>query len=188
MTAGKLVTAWVVAGIAMPAVAQNLYVPAPFPDPPVRESQPPGIAQASQPEPLLDRVPLPPARPRTLPRGDTASASTALPATPPGPVAAEPTTTGRAQTGPVSSAPGQYVRIINNTAVAVTAVSLVPAKRPGPPHPLVANLSPFNATNVPLPPGRGCLFAVHGTFANGAPLAIDNVDLCHDPLINITVW
>jgi len=43
-------------------------------------------------------------------------------------------------------------------------------------------------TSAPLPAGRGCVFAVHGTFADGSPLAIDNIDLCRDPLINITVW
>jgi hypothetical protein len=34
----------------------------------------------------------------------------------------------------------------------------------------------------------GCVYSVRGKFADGFPLAIDNVDLCRDPLINITVW
>jgi hypothetical protein len=89
---------------------------------------------------------------------------------------------------PQPAGAGGQIRIVNNTAIAVASMSLVPAKGPASSQPLLANLAPFNVASAPLPAGHGCIFAVHGTFADGSPLAIDNIDLCRDLLINITVW
>jgi hypothetical protein len=142
-------------------------------------------------------VRLRPALAPLYPPADAAATATAAPALASArPALAEPATTGRGQLAPQPSpqlAPppagaGGQIRIINNTAVAVATMSLIPAKGPAGPHALVANLAPFNVTSAPLPAGRGCVFVVHGTFADGSPLAIDNIDLCRDPLINITVW
>ena len=178
---------------AMPALAQNLYMPAPFPEPSVTTNHElTGVgdnvlADQAPVQPLL-RAPLPRPRPR-IPM-DAAATATAAPAlVSAGPAAAEPATSGRGQ--PPSSQPagaGGQVRIVNNTALAVTTMSLIPAKAPAAAHALVANLAPFTITSAPLPAGRGCVFAVAGTFADGSPLAIDTIDLCRDPLINITVW
>jgi hypothetical protein len=195
----SVLAALVLAGTAaMPALAlaQNLFMPAPFRDSAVTENHElPGAGEAVLPgqplvQPLL-HAPLPRPRPR-MPM-DAAATATAAPALATArPALAEPATTGRGQLAPQpSSLPagaGGQIRIINNTAVAVATMSLIPAKGPAGPHALVANLAPFNVTSAPLPAGRGCIFTVHGTFADGSPIAIDNIDLCRDPLINITVW
>jgi hypothetical protein len=183
---------------AMPAFAQNLFMPAPFRDPAVTENQElPGAGESVPPrQPLvqpLDRAPLPRSRPRMpYPAADAAATPTAAPALASArPALAEPATTGRGQPSsqlpPLPAGAGGQIRIINNTAVGVATMSLIP-KGPAGPHALVANLAPFNVTSASLPAGRGCVFAVQGTFADGSPLAIDNIDLCRDPLINITVW
>jgi hypothetical protein len=195
----RVLAALVLAGtVAMPALAQNLFMPPPFPEPSVTESHElPGAGETAPPaQPLVQ--PLGPAPlPRPRPRMPTDAAVTTTPALASArPPVAEPATTGRGQLAPQPSsqlAPlpagaGGQIRIINNTAVAVATMSLIPAKGPAGPHALVANLAPFNVTSAPLPAGRGCVFAVQGTFADGSPLAIDNIDLCGDPLINITVW
>jgi hypothetical protein len=200
----RVLAALVLAGAAaMPTFAQNLFMPAPFRDPAVTENHElPGASETVPPpqplvQPLL-RAPLPRPRPRMLdrmpdPPADAAATATAAPALASArPALAEPATTGRgqpsAQLAPPPAGAGGQIRIINNTAVAVATMSLIPAKGPAGPHALVANLAPFNVTSASLPAGRGCVFAVQGTFADGSPLAIDNIDLCRDPLINITVW
>jgi len=101
---------------------------------------------------------------------------------------AEPATTGHGQPTSAPPSAGQQVRVVNNTAVAVATMSLIPEKGPAGPRAFVDNLAPFNATSAALPAGRGCVFTVHGTFADGSPLAVDHLDLCRDPVINITVW
>jgi hypothetical protein len=192
----RVLAALVLAGTAAtPAYAQNLFMPAPFRDPAVTENhQLPSMGETVLPgQPLLN-APLPRPRPR-LPYPLADAAATAMPALASArPGVAEPATTGRGQLAPQPPQPpqpagaGGQIRIINNTALAVATMSLIPAKGPASPRALVANLAPFNVTSAPLPAGRGCIFAVHGTFADGSPLAIDNIDLCRDPLINITVW
>jgi hypothetical protein len=181
----SLITGLLVVGIALPAFCQNLYVPAP--PPPLSAEPAPLQALATTPaEPLLF-VPLPRSRPKPMyPVSDVAAAAPA-PALQSASVA-EPATTGRGQPASASQSPGQQVRVVNNTAVAVATMSLVPEKGPASPRAFVDNLAPFNATSAPLPVGRGCVFTVHGAFADGSPLAVDHLDLCHDPLINITVW
>jgi hypothetical protein len=194
----RLLAALVLAGTAaMPAFGQNLFMPAPFRDPSVTENHElPGAGETVPPgqppvQPLVS-APLPRPRPR-MPADAAATAAPALASA--RPAVAEAATTGRGQLAPQPSpqlapppAGAGQIRIINNTAVAVATMSLIPAKGPAGPHALVANLAPFNVTSAPLPAGRGCVFAVQGTFADGSPLAIDNIDLCGDPLINITVW
>jgi hypothetical protein len=191
-----VLAALVLAGTAaMPAFPQNLFIPAPFRDPPVTENHElPGAGETVPPAHPLLRAPLPRPRPRTpYPPADATADATAAPALGSSrPALAELATTGRGQLAPQlapqPAVAGQQIRIINNTAVVVATMSLIPAKGAALPRALVANLAPFNATSAPLPVGRGCVFAVHGTFADGSPLAIDNIDLCRDPLINITVW
>jgi hypothetical protein len=88
-----------------------------------------------------------------------------------------------------SAAPANgEVSIANNSASKIAMISIIAVKRPGKPYDLVQNLEPFSKTNAPLPPKRGCVFNVRGKFENGSPLSIDNVDLCRDPVINVTVW
>ena len=177
---------------AMPAFAQNLYMPAPFPAPTVTDNRElPGagdnVLAGQAPVQSLLRAPLPRPRPR-IPM-DVAATAIAAPALASArPAAAEPATAGRGQPSSLPAGAGRQVRIVNNTALAVATMSLIPAKGPAAAHALVANLAPFNMTSAPLPAGRGCIFAVHGTFVDGSPLAIDTIDLCRDPLINITVW
>ncbi len=190
----RVFTALVVAGTAaMPALAQNLFMPAPFRDLSVTENQQvPGAAETLPPAQPLLRAPLPRPRP-PYPPADAAAGATAAPALASArPALAEPAATNRGQLAPelapLPAGGGGQIRIVNNTAVAVASMSLIPAKGAAGARDLVANLAPFNATSAPLPAGRGCVFAVHGTFADGSPLAIDNIDLCRDPQINITVW
>jgi len=171
---------------AMPALAQNLFMPAPFPEPSVTVNHElPGTGDTMPAGQPLLRAPLPRPRPRisleTTATGTPALASARA-------EVAEPATTGRGQLAPPPASAAGQVRIVNNTALAVATMSLIPAKAPAGPHALVANLAPFTITSAQLPAGRGCMFAVSGTFADGSPIAIDMIDLCRDPLINITVW
>jgi hypothetical protein len=173
--------------VAMPALAQNLFMPAPFPEiPDTVNHEFPGVDSMPAGQPLL-HAPLPRPRPR-IPL-DTTATALATPALASARASvAEPATTGRGQVASPPASAGGQVRIVNNTALAVATMSLIPAKAPSGAQALITNLGPFTVTNAALPAARGCVFAVQGTFADGSPLAIDTIDLCRDPLINITVW
>ena len=178
-----LIMGVLVGGIAFPAFSQNLYVPAPSPPLPAEPAPLAGLETAAPGQPLVP-VPLPRSRPKAYP---VVEAAAAVPAPVNGAVA-EPSTTGRGQPASAPPSTGQQVRVVNNTAVAVATMALIPQRGPAGPHAFVDNLAPFTATSAPLPAGRGCVFAVHGAFADGSPLTVDHLDLCRDPLINITVW
>ena len=83
---------------------------------------------------------------------------------------------------------GQQIRITNNTLAKVKSLSILAAKSGGRPYNLVENLDPFKAASAPLPAKGGCVYNIRGQFSEGSPFSIDNIDLCADPTINITVW
>ena len=127
-------------------VCAEPFMPAPFRDLAVTENHElPGAGETVLPgqplvQPLL-RAPLPRPRPR-MPYPPTDVTATAAPALASArPALADPATTGRGQLAPQpSSLPagaGGQIRIINNTAVAVATMSLIPAKGPAGPHALV---------------------------------------------------
>ncbi len=81
---------------------------------------------------------------------------------------------------------GQQIHITNNTGGKVKSLSIVP-KGGGAAHSLIENLEGFKSASAALPKG-GCVYNIRGQFTDGSALSIDNVDLCNDPSINITVW
>ena len=83
---------------------------------------------------------------------------------------------------------GQQIRITNNSPAKVKTIAIVPLKGAGGPYNLVENLDAFKAATAALPAKGGCVYSIRGQFADGSPLSVNNVDLCSDPLINITVW
>jgi hypothetical protein len=140
----------------------------------VAASTPPAPVTAGTTTPLAD-VPRP--APASLAPTDLTSSFSASAAA----------TTGHGTRAPQAGG-GQQLRISNNTNVKIATLSIIPTKGRVRPTRVAENLLPFKSTNAPLPLGQGCDFTVRGTFEDGSPLATGEVDLCRDPLINITLW
>jgi hypothetical protein len=139
----------------------------------VAASAPPAPVMAATTTPLAD-VPRP--APASLAPTDLTSFSASAAAT-----------TGHGTRAPQAGG-SQQLRISNNTNVKIATLSIIPTKGRVRPTRIAENLPPFKSTNAPLPLGQGCDFTVRGTFEDGSPLATGEVDLCRDPLINITLW
>ncbi len=114
---------------------------------------------------------------------------------PAAPPAAEPGATAPSAVAAVPSPPSaatptadRDIIIANNAGISIATLSITPANSGGTAVTIAEHLGALKTAHAPLPAGSGCAFKVAGTFADGSTLAIESVDLCRDPVINITVW
>ena len=80
--------------------------------------------------------------------------------------------------------PSVVVMVTNSRAVALTELDATPSGATSP-KAIVSNLAPGKKISVSLATDKSCVFALHGTYADGSSTDSTSVDLCKDKNINL---
>ena len=80
--------------------------------------------------------------------------------------------------------PSVVVVVTNSRAVALTELDATPSGGTLP-KAIVSNLAPGKKLSVSVATDESCLFALHGTYADGASADLTSVDLCKDKNVNL---
>ena len=80
--------------------------------------------------------------------------------------------------------PSVVVVVTNSRAVALTALDATPSGGTLP-KAIVSNLAPGKKISVSVATDKSCLFALHGTYADGSSTDSTSVDLCKDKNVNL---
>ena len=84
----------------------------------------------------------------------------------------------------VSVTPLVVVVVTNSRAVALTELDATPSGGTLPKG-IVSNLAPGKTLSVSVATDKSCLFALHGTYADGSSGDLTSVDLCKDKNVNL---
>ena len=80
--------------------------------------------------------------------------------------------------------PSVVVVVTNSRAVALTELDATPSGGTLPKG-IVSNLAPGKKLSVSVATDKSCLFALHGTYADGSSGDLKSVDLCKDRNVNL---
>jgi hypothetical protein len=80
--------------------------------------------------------------------------------------------------------PSVVVAVTNSRAVALTELDATPSGGTLPKG-IVSNLAPGKKLSVSVATDKSCLFALHGTYADGSSGDLTSVDLCKDKNVNL---
>jgi hypothetical protein len=80
--------------------------------------------------------------------------------------------------------PSVVVVVTNSRAVALTELDATPSGGTLP-KAIVSNLAPGKKLSVSVSTDKSCLFALHGTYADGSSADLTSVDLCKDKNVNL---
>src|SRR5580692_6611158 len=80
--------------------------------------------------------------------------------------------------------PSVVVVVTNSRAVALTELDATPSGGTLPKG-IVSNLAPGKKLSVSVATDKSCLFALHGTYADGSSGDLTSVDLCKDKNVNL---
>ena len=80
--------------------------------------------------------------------------------------------------------PSVVVMVTNSRAVALTELDATPSGATSP-KAIVSNLAPGKKISVSLATDKSCVFALHGTYADGSSTDSASVDLCKDKNVNL---
>jgi hypothetical protein len=83
-----------------------------------------------------------------------------------------------------SVTPLVVVVVTNSRAVALTELDATPSGGTLP-KAIVSNLAPGKKISVSVSTDKSCLFALHGTYADGSSADLTSVDLCKDKNVNL---
>jgi hypothetical protein len=81
-------------------------------------------------------------------------------------------------------APSVVVVVTNSRAVALTKLEATPSGGTLP-KAIVSNLAPGEKISVSVATDKFCLFALHGTYADGSSADLTSIDLCKDKNVNL---